>query len=81
MYVGGTIHSFMTKEEVFLTEIQCTCACTCVRNKSFSIIIMKSHIRVYAHVCTILAGSLQSLDWNGGLEWWNGMVESQIQQK
>ena len=20
-------------------------------------------------------GSLQSLDWNGGLEWWNGMVE------
>ena len=26
-------------------------------------------------------GSLQSLDWNGGMEWWNGMVESQIQQK
>ena len=21
------------------------------------------------------------VDWNGGLEWWNGMVESQIQQK
>ena len=20
-------------------------------------------------------GSLQSLDWNGGMEWWNGMVE------
>ena len=26
-------------------------------------------------------GSLQSLDWNGGLEWWNGMAESHIQQK
>ena len=21
---------------------------------------------------------IQSLDWNGGLEWWNGMVESQF---
>ena len=20
-------------------------------------------------------GSLQSLDWNGGMEWWNGIVE------
>ncbi len=26
-------------------------------------------------------GSLQSLEWNGGLEWWNGMVELLIQQK
>ena len=23
----------------------------------------------------IQMGSLQSLDWNGGLEWWNGMLE------
>ena len=26
-------------------------------------------------------GSLQLLDWNGGLEWWNGMVESQMIQR
>ena len=26
-------------------------------------------------------GSLQLLDWNGGLEWWNGTEELQIQQK
>ena len=22
-----------------------------------------------------IRGSLQSLDWNGGMEWWNGIVE------
>ena len=29
----------------------------------------------------IIEGIQQSLAWNGGLEWSNGMVESQIQQK
>ena len=24
-------------------------------------------------------GSLQSLDWNGGMEWWNGIVECVLQ--
>ena len=24
-------------------------------------------------------GSLQSLDWNGGMEWWNGIVECVVQ--
>ena len=24
---------------------------------------------------------MDSVDWNAGMEWWNGMVESQIQQK
>ena len=28
-----------------------------------------------------IVGSLQSLDWNSGLKWWNGMVELQVQQK
>ena len=26
-----------------------------------------------------LVGSLQSLDWNGGMEWWNGIVECVLQ--
>ena len=30
-------------------------------------------LSVRAHT---LVGSVQSLDWNGGPEWWNGMVES-----
>ena len=25
------------------------------------------------------SGSLQSLDWNGGMEWWNGIVECVLQ--
>ena len=36
--------------------------------------------RKTTHVkCFDMEGSLQTLDWNGGLEWWNGMVELQIQ--
>ena len=26
-----------------------------------------------------LNSSLQSLDWNGGMEWWNGIVECVLQ--
>ena len=26
-----------------------------------------------------MIGSLQSLDWNGGMEWWNGIVECVLQ--
>ena len=33
-----------------------------------------------ANITRVLNGSLQSLDWNSGLEWWNGMVESLIQK-
>ena len=25
--------------------------------------------------CTLCAGSLQSLDWTGGLDWWTGLVD------
>ena len=25
------------------------------------------------------SGSLQSLEWNGGMEWWNGIVECVLQ--
>ena len=27
----------------------------------------------------MITGSLQSLDWNGGMEWWNGIVECVLQ--
>ena len=33
------------------------------------------------NVTVICTGSLQSLDWNGVLEWCNGMVEWQVEQK
>ena len=32
----------------------------------------------YSHT-TLRKGSLQSLDWNGGMEWWNGIVECVLQ--
>ena len=28
-----------------------------------------------------LEGSLQSLDWNSGMEWWNGIVECALQDE
>ena len=39
------------------------------------------HVGLIVAELVKVQGSLQSLDWNGGLEWWNGMVELQIQQK
>ena len=37
--------------------------------------------RILIHFLSPIEGSLQSLDWNGGMERWNGMVELLILQK
>ena len=39
---------------------------------------LRLHVIVALHnftQCVHGEGSLQSLDWNGGMEWWNGIVE------
>ena len=33
------------------------------------------YLHIVTRNCISCSGSLQSLDWNGGMEWWNGMVE------
>ena len=41
---------------------------------------VKVEKRVQRLKSVIIKGSLQSLDWNGGMEQWTGIVESQIQR-
>ena len=29
----------------------------------------------------VTVGSVQSLDWNGGMDWWTGLMSQQIMEK
>ena len=49
-------------------------SCTCKFSQLPPLLALHAHALLALHTHAAVAlGSLQSLDWNGGLEWWNAL--------